>query len=42
MEKLILSHMEKLKNCARPNKIDPEVLRWTPILISSAVVSEEE
>ncbi|XP_026645331.1 histone acetyltransferase KAT6B isoform X4 [Microtus ochrogaster] len=41
-EKLILGHMEKLKNCSRPNELDPESLRWTPILISNAVVSEEE
>ncbi|XP_051030723.1 histone acetyltransferase KAT6B isoform X2 [Phodopus roborovskii] len=41
-EKLILDHMEKLKNCSRPNELDPESLRWTPILISNAVVSEEE
>lgn len=41
-EKLILGHMEKLKNSSRPNEVDPESLRWTPILISNAVVSEEE
>ncbi|EDL01471.1 mCG123147, isoform CRA_b [Mus musculus] len=41
-EKLILGHMEKLKNCSRPNELDPESLRWTPMLISNAVVSEEE
>lgn len=37
-----MGHMEKLKNCSRPNELDPESLRWTPILISNAVVSEEE
>ncbi|XP_036054951.1 histone acetyltransferase KAT6B isoform X2 [Onychomys torridus] len=41
-EKLILGHMEKLRNCSRSNELDPESLRWTPILISNAVVSEEE
>ncbi|XP_028735608.1 histone acetyltransferase KAT6B isoform X4 [Peromyscus leucopus] len=41
-EKLILGHMEKLRNCSRTNELDPESLRWTPILISNAVVSEEE
>lgn len=41
-EKLILSHMEKLKTCSRSNELDPESLRWTPILISNAAVSEEE
>lgn len=39
---MILGHMEKLRNCSRPNEVDPESLRWTPILISNAVVSEEE
>ncbi|KAI2556288.1 lysine acetyltransferase 6B, partial [Homo sapiens] len=41
-EKLILSHMEKLKTCSRANELDPDSLRWTPILISNAAVSEEE
>lgn len=41
-EKLILGHMEKLKTCSRTNELDPESLRWTPILISNAAVSEEE
>lgn len=41
-EKLILGHMEKLKTCSRSNELDPESLRWTPILISNAAVSEEE
>ncbi|XP_015858849.1 histone acetyltransferase KAT6B isoform X2 [Peromyscus maniculatus bairdii] len=41
-EKLILGHMEKLRSCSRTNELDPESLRWTPILISNAVVSEEE
>lgn len=34
--------MEKLKTCSRTNELDPESLRWTPILISNAAVSEEE
>lgn len=41
-EKLILDHMEKLKTCSRVNELDPECLRWTPILISNVAVSEEE
>ncbi|XP_015270016.1 PREDICTED: histone acetyltransferase KAT6B isoform X3 [Gekko japonicus] len=41
-EKLISSHMEKLKSNPRINQVDPESLRWTPILIPNAAVSEEE
>ncbi|XP_074814742.1 histone acetyltransferase KAT6B isoform X2 [Natator depressus] len=41
-EKLISSHMEKLKANPRVNEVDPESLRWTPLLVSNAAVSEEE
>ncbi|KYO27601.1 histone acetyltransferase KAT6B isoform X3 [Alligator mississippiensis] len=41
-EKLILNHMEKLKANPRVNEVDPESLRWTPLLVSNAAVSEEE
>ncbi|XP_074856119.1 histone acetyltransferase KAT6B isoform X3 [Carettochelys insculpta] len=41
-EKLITSHMEKLKANPRVNEVDPECLRWTPLLVSNAAVSEEE
>ncbi|XP_071604325.1 histone acetyltransferase KAT6B isoform X4 [Heliangelus exortis] len=41
-EKLISSHMEKLKANPRINEVDPESLRWTPLLVSNAAVSEEE
>ncbi|KAL8202230.1 UNVERIFIED_CONTAM: Histone acetyltransferase kat6b [Gekko kuhli] len=41
-EKLISSHMEKLKSNPRTNEVDPESLRWTPVLIPNAAVSEEE
>ncbi|XP_043912673.1 histone acetyltransferase KAT6B isoform X1 [Protopterus annectens] len=41
-EKLILSHMEKVKANPRMNEVDPECLRWTPVVVSSAPVSEEE
>lgn len=34
--------MEKVKNSSRTNELDPDCLRWTPILISNAAVSEEE
>ncbi|XP_037997438.1 histone acetyltransferase KAT6B isoform X3 [Motacilla alba alba] len=41
-EKLISSHMEKLKANPRVNEVDPESLRWTPLLVPNAAVSEEE
>ncbi|XP_067395411.1 histone acetyltransferase KAT6B isoform X2 [Emydura macquarii macquarii] len=41
-EKLISSHMEKLKANPRVNEVDPESLSWTPLLVSNAAVSEEE
>nr|XP_009669496.1 PREDICTED: histone acetyltransferase KAT6B isoform X2 [Struthio camelus australis] len=41
-EKLISNHMEKLKANPRVNEVDPESLRWTPLLVSNAAVSEEE
>ncbi|XP_014351243.1 histone acetyltransferase KAT6B isoform X1 [Latimeria chalumnae] len=41
-EKLILHHMEKLKTNPRVNEVDPDSLRWTPLLVSNAAVSEEE
>lgn len=34
--------MEKLKANPRVNEVDPESLRWTPLLVSNAAVSEEE
>lgn len=34
--------MEKLKANPRINEVDPESLRWTPLLVSNAAVSEEE
>nr|XP_056705109.1 histone acetyltransferase KAT6B [Euleptes europaea] len=41
-EKLISSHMEKLKTSPRVNEVDPESLRWTPVLVPNAAASEEE
>ncbi|XP_030059079.1 histone acetyltransferase KAT6B isoform X2 [Microcaecilia unicolor] len=41
-EKLILCHMNKLKACPRINEVDPDDLRWTPVVVSNAAVSEEE
>ncbi|XP_013921062.1 PREDICTED: histone acetyltransferase KAT6B-like [Thamnophis sirtalis] len=34
--------MEKLKIHPRVNEVDPESLRWSPLLVPNAAVSEEE
>ncbi|XP_036156616.1 histone acetyltransferase KAT6A isoform X4 [Myotis myotis] len=41
-EKLIQDHMTKLQLNLRPVDVDPECLRWTPVIVSNSVVSEEE
>nr|XP_051688258.1 histone acetyltransferase KAT6A isoform X2 [Oryctolagus cuniculus] len=41
-EKLIQDHMAKLQLNVRPVDVDPECLRWTPVIVSNSVVSEEE
>ncbi|XP_042192559.1 histone acetyltransferase KAT6B isoform X3 [Callorhinchus milii] len=41
-EKLIQQHVERLQVNPRINKVDQESLRWTPLVVSSAAVSEEE
>ncbi|XP_007960504.1 histone acetyltransferase KAT6A isoform X1 [Chlorocebus sabaeus] len=41
-EKLIQDHMAKLQLNLRPVDVDPECLRWTPVIVSNSVVSEEE
>uniref|UniRef100_A0A670KA68 Histone acetyltransferase n=1 Tax=Podarcis muralis TaxID=64176 RepID=A0A670KA68_PODMU len=41
-EKLIQDHMAKLKLNLRPVVVDPECLRWTPVIVSNSVVSEDE
>jgi len=41
MEQLFLSHMEKVKAKSPINEVDPESLRWTPLLVSIAAISEE-
>ncbi|XP_053548121.1 histone acetyltransferase KAT6B isoform X2 [Bombina bombina] len=41
-EKLIASHIGKAKTRSHVNEVDPECLRWTPVIISNAAVSEEE
>ncbi|XP_067876723.1 histone acetyltransferase KAT6B isoform X2 [Heterodontus francisci] len=40
--KLIQEHVGKLHSNPRVNDVDQESLRWTPLVVSSAAVSEEE
>nr|XP_033805229.1 histone acetyltransferase KAT6A [Geotrypetes seraphini]XP_033805231.1 histone acetyltransferase KAT6A [Geotrypetes seraphini]XP_033805232.1 histone acetyltransferase KAT6A [Geotrypetes seraphini] len=41
-EKLIQEHMTKLLINPRPVDMDPECLRWTPVIVSNSVISDEE
>lgn len=41
-EKLIQEHMAKLRSNVRPIDVDAECLRWTPVIVSNSVVSEDE
>ncbi|KFP25118.1 Histone acetyltransferase KAT6A, partial [Colius striatus] len=41
-EKLIQEHMAKLRTNVRPIDVDAECLRWTPVIVSNSVVSEDE
>ncbi|MEE6514229.1 hypothetical protein FKM82_022251, partial [Ascaphus truei] len=41
-EQMMTSHMEKMKSSTRLNELDPEGLRWTPVIASNTAVSEEE
>ncbi|XP_078386908.1 histone acetyltransferase KAT6B isoform X1 [Cetorhinus maximus] len=41
-QKLIQEHIGKLHSNPRVNEVDQESLRWTPLVVSSAAVSEEE
>ncbi|CAH2321677.1 histone acetyltransferase KAT6B isoform X3 [Pelobates cultripes] len=41
-EKIMAGHMGKAKDRSRVNEVDPECLRWTPVITSNAAVSEEE
>lgn len=34
--------MAKLQLNLRPVDVDPECLRWTPVIVSNSVVSEDE
>ncbi|XP_036381400.1 histone acetyltransferase KAT6B-like isoform X3 [Megalops cyprinoides] len=41
-DKLIQRHMERLKSHPRLNEVDPDCLRWSPVMAVNAVLSEEE
>uniref|UniRef100_A0A8C6TJU1 Histone acetyltransferase n=1 Tax=Neogobius melanostomus TaxID=47308 RepID=A0A8C6TJU1_9GOBI len=41
-EKLVSDHMARLKARPRLLEVDPECLRWTPVIVTNTVVSEEE
>ena len=41
-EKLISIHMSRLQARPRQLEVDPDSLRWTPVVVSSIVVSEGE
>ncbi|KAG7492796.1 hypothetical protein MATL_G00018330 [Megalops atlanticus] len=41
-DKLIQRHMERLKSNPRLNEVDPDCLRWSPVMAVNAVLSEEE
>ncbi len=39
-EKLVVSHMARLKARPRQLEVDPECLRWTPVIVTNTVVSD--
>ncbi|XP_041855859.1 LOW QUALITY PROTEIN: histone acetyltransferase KAT6A [Melanotaenia boesemani] len=41
-EKIVSSHMARLKARPRQLEVDPECLRWTPVIVTNTVVSDEE
>ena len=41
-EKLVSSHISRLKARPRPLDVDPECLRWTPVVVTNTVVSDGE
>ncbi|XP_069836949.1 histone acetyltransferase KAT6B isoform X2 [Dendropsophus ebraccatus] len=41
-EKLMETYMLKVKSQPRENEVDPDCLRWIPVISSNAAVSEEE
>ncbi|XP_075073166.1 histone acetyltransferase KAT6B isoform X2 [Mixophyes fleayi] len=41
-EKVMASYMVKVESRSRVNEVDPDCLRWTPVISLNAIVSEEE
>ncbi|XP_072288893.1 histone acetyltransferase KAT6A isoform X3 [Eucyclogobius newberryi] len=41
-EKLVSDHMARLKARPRQLEVDPECLRWTPVIVTNTVVSDAE
>lgn len=39
-EKLVSNHMTRLKARPRQMDVDPECLRWTPVIVTNTVVSD--
>lgn len=39
---LIQKHVERLRSSPRRNEVEPDALRWTPVVALNAVLSEEE
>lgn len=39
-EKLVVSHMTRLKARPRQLDVDPECLRWTPVIVTNTVISD--
>lgn len=41
-EKLVTTHMARLKARPRQLDVDPECLRWTPVIVTNTVVSDAD
>lgn len=41
-EKLVSTHMARLRARPRLLEVDPDCLRWTPVIVANPVVSDED
>lgn len=41
-EKMVISHVTRLKARPRQLEVDPECLRWTPVIVTNTVVSDAD
>lgn len=41
-EKVVTNHMARLKARPRQLEVDPECLRWTPVIVTNTVVSDAD